>query len=66
MRWIAWILIAFPFVLAALLASHHQGPGTLLAAESAALVVIFGVLGLVCLWVARKNEELARQIEMLP
>lgn len=66
MRWVAWILIAFPFVLAALLASHHQGPGTLIAAEAAVLVVIFGVLGLIFLSVARKNEELARQIEMLP
>ncbi|WP_460908059.1 hypothetical protein [Paraburkholderia jirisanensis] len=60
------ILIAFPFLLAELLADHNQGPGTLLAVEAAVFVVVFGVLGLLFLWVARKNEELARQIELLP
>ncbi|MBR8308093.1 hypothetical protein KPA93_30895 [Burkholderia cenocepacia] len=66
MRWVAWLLIAFPFVLGALMAAHHKGTGSLLAAEIGAFVFIFGILGLVCLWVARKNDELARQIEMLP
>ncbi len=66
MRWLGRILFVFPFVLGVGLAIHPKSPSSVLAAEFAALVVIFGVLGLLFLWVARKNEALAREIERLP
>jgi hypothetical protein len=65
MRWAAWALVAFPFVLAALSLIHHQYSGAMLAAETIALEVIFGGLALICLWIARLNEKRAREIEML-
>jgi hypothetical protein len=65
MRWLGRILFVFPFVLGVGLAIHPKSPSSVLATEFATLVVIFGVLGLLSLWVARKNEALAREIERL-
>lgn len=66
MRWIGRMLFIFPFAVGAGLAMKPKSPRSLIAAEFAALVIIFSVLGLLFLWVARKNEALAREIEMLP
>jgi hypothetical protein len=66
MRLLGRILFVFPFVLGVGLAIHPKSPSSVLAAEFAALVVIFGVLGLIFLWVARRNEALAREIGRLP
>jgi hypothetical protein len=66
MRWFGRILFVSPFVLGAGLAIYPKSPRSLIAAEFAALLVIFGSLALLFLWVARKNEALAREIEMLP
>ncbi len=66
MRWLGKVLFVFPFVLGVGLAIHPKSPIGVLAAEFAALVIIFGVLGLLSLWVARKNEALAREMERLP
>ncbi|MDN7486494.1 MULTISPECIES: hypothetical protein [Burkholderia] len=66
MRWLGRILFIVPFVLGLGLAIHPKSPGSVLAAEFIACVIIFGGLGLLFLWVARKNEALARDIEMLP
>ena len=66
MRWLGRILFVFPIVVGAGLGIHPKSPRDVLAAEFAALVVIFGVLGLLFLWVARRNEALAREMERLP
>jgi hypothetical protein len=65
MRWFGRILFVFPFVLGVGLAIKPKSPGSPVAAEFAAFLVIFGILGLLFLWVARKNDALAREIEML-
>jgi hypothetical protein len=56
----------FPFVPGMGLAIHFKSRKSLLAAEFAALLVIFAVPGLLFLWVARKNEALEREIETCP
>lgn len=66
MRWLGRIMFVFPFVLGVGLAIKPKSPGSLIAAEFAAFFVIFGALGLLFMWVARKNEALAREIETLP
>ena len=66
MRWFGRILFMFPFLLGVGLAIKPKSPGSLIAAEFAAFSVVFGVVGLLFLWVARKNEALAREIETLP
>jgi len=65
MRWLGRLLLVFPFVLRLGMAIHPKSPGIILAEKFAAVVAIFGVMGLLSLWVARKNEALAREIERL-
>ncbi|WP_345817703.1 hypothetical protein AAGS40_30355 (plasmid) [Paraburkholderia sp. PREW-6R] len=65
MRWFSRILFVFPFVLGVELAIKPKSPGSPVAAEFVTFLVIFGILGLLFLWVARKNEALAREIELL-
>ena len=65
MRWLGRILFVFPFVLGAEMAILSKSPGSLIAEEFAAFVVIFAICGSIFLQIARKNEALAREIEML-
>ncbi|MGU7770354.1 hypothetical protein ACV229_09240 [Burkholderia sp. MR1-5-21] len=66
MRWLGRIFFFFPLILGMGLAIHPKSPVSLLAEEFVAFVFIFGALGLLFLWGARKNEALARELEMLP
>lgn len=49
----------FPICVAALSLAHHRNSGSMLAAETAGLEVIFGGLALIFLWVTKKRKARA-------